>query len=518
MENQKYPIGLQSFAEVREGGYVYIDKTDLIHTLISERKYVFLSRPRRFGKSLLISTIKAIFEGRKELFEGLYIADKTDFVRHPVIHLSFDALNYKEKGLADVVIKELSDIASAHQLTLEPDKLKDYFRNLIRELHEKTGQKVVILIDEYDHPILHYLEKGELDKADEIRETIREFYSVIKSLDNHIRFFFVTGISRFAKVSLFSVLNNVVDITFDFQYSTICGYTQTELERYFVEKITEIGLEHDLSYAECVERIKVWYNGYSWDGRKRVYAPFSTLLFMAQREFKNHWFATGTPTLLIKLLTPDFQYNMEDIWVNEMRFDNYDIRKIDIISLMFQTGYLTIKDRKGSDRYLLAFPNQEVRNAFLQFLGDEYIHRGQGVMFNWVYDFIEVLEKREIEKIRELTDDLFSGIPYELFRGNQENFYHAIIFIALKLVGIHIQSEVSHSKGRIDAVIQTKDSVFIFEYKVNANAETALEQVKSRNYHQPFLHSGKKIYLFGVNFSNENRGIQDWVWEEVKEG
>ncbi|MBX7242791.1 MAG: AAA family ATPase [Bacteroidia bacterium] len=346
MENQKYPIGLQSFAEVREGGYVYIDKTDLIHTLISERKYVFLSRPRRFGKSLLISTIKAIFEGRKELFEGLYIENKIDFTPHPVIHLSFDALNYKEKGLADVVIKELSYIASTHQLTLEPDKLKDYFRNLIRELHEKTGQKVVILIDEYNHPILHYLEKGELDKADEIRETIREFYSVIKSLDNHIRFFFVTGISRFAKVSLFSVLNNVVDITFDLQYSTICGYTQVELERYFVKKITEIGLEHDLSYAECVERIKVWYNGYSWDGRKRVYAPFSTLLFMAQREFKNHWFATGTPTLLIKLLSANVQYNLENIWVTEDVFDVPDIRNLNHVLLLFQTGYLTVKARQ----------------------------------------------------------------------------------------------------------------------------------------------------------------------------
>ncbi|MBX7242960.1 MAG: ATP-binding protein [Bacteroidia bacterium] len=514
MENQKYPIGLQSFAKIREGDYLYIDKTQGIYELITEKGYVFLSRPRRFGKSLLISTIKAIFEGRKELFGGLYIADKTDFIPHPVIHLSFDALNYKEKGLADVVINELSDIASTHQLTLEPDKLKDYFRNLIRELHEKTGQKVVILIDEYDHPILHYLEKGEYDKADEIRETIREFYSVIKSLDNHIRFFFVTGISRFAKVSLFSVLNNVVDITFDLQYSTICGYTQTELEWYFVEKITEIGIEHDLNYEECVERIKVWYNGYSWDGRKRVYAPFSTLLFMAQKEFKNHWFATGTPTLLIKLLSANVQYNLENIWVTEDVFDVFDIRNLDPVSLMFQTGYLTVKARR-EERYQLDYPNREVRDSFLRFLGGEYAHQRPYQINNWVRDFMEVLQNKEIEKIRELTDDLFSGIPYELFRGNQENFYHAIIFIALKLVGIHIQSEVSHSKGRIDAVIQTKDSVFIFEYKVNANAETALEQVKSRNYHQPFLHSGKKIYLFGINFSNENRGIQDWVWEEI---
>ncbi|MBX7243010.1 MAG: AAA family ATPase, partial [Bacteroidia bacterium] len=249
-----------------------------------------------------------------------------------------------------------------------------HFGDVCAQLHTKTGKKVVILVDEYDHPILHYLEKGELDKADEMRETLREFYSVIKGLDDHIRFFFVTGISRFAKVSLFSVLNNVVDISFNSKYGTICGYTQAELESNFPEKIGEIAQKHKLSYADCVEKIKVWYNGYSWDGESKVYAPFSTLLFMSEMTYKNHWFASGTPTLLIKLLSANVQYNLENIWVTEDVFDVPDIRNLNPVPLLFQTGYLTVKVRQEK-RYQLDYPNREVRDSFLRFWGGEYEHQ-----------------------------------------------------------------------------------------------------------------------------------------------
>ncbi len=372
MENQKYPIGLQSFSEVRGGQYLYIDKTEGVYNLVKEKKYVFLSRPRRFGKSLFLNTLKSFYQGRKELFEGLFIYDKMPFEAHPIIHISFDKLDYAKYDLTELLKYELRKIASLHEIALEGVHLKQFFYDLCEKLHAKTGKKVVILIDEYDHPILHFLEKLNYDKAEEMRETIRDFYSVIKSLDDHIQFFFLTGISRFTKVGLFSVLNNIDDISFQRKYATICGYTQTELEVYFLEKIAEIGQEHGISYEACIEKIKVMYNGYSWDGIQRVYAPFSTLKFMSEMEFKNHWFTTGTPHFLLKLLSPKFQYQVEDIWVSDTLFDSYEIRRLHPISLMFQTGYLTIKEKKGDNRYLLNFPNQEVREAFLQFLGGEY--------------------------------------------------------------------------------------------------------------------------------------------------
>lgn len=384
MENQKYPIGLQSFSEVRGGNYLYIDKTEGVYNLVKEKKYVFLSRPRRFGKSLFLNTLKSFYQGRKELFEGLFIYDKMPFEAHPIIHLSFDKLDYASIDLALLLKKELRHIAIENTLSLLGEGLKELFYELCEKLHAQTGKKVVILIDEYDHPILHFLEKLNYDKAEEMRETIRDFYSVIKSLDDHIQFFFLTGISRFTKVGLFSVLNNIDDISFQRKYATICGYTQTELESYFPEKIAEIGQEQGLSYEACVEKIKVMYNGYSWDGIQRVYAPFSTLKFMSEMEFKNHWFTTGTPHFLLKLLSPKFQYQVEDIWVCESLFDNYDIRNLDPISLMLQTGYLTIKEKKEDNRYLLNFPNQEVREAFLQFLGGEYAYQGHNEMNNWV--------------------------------------------------------------------------------------------------------------------------------------
>lgn len=364
MENQKYPIGLQSFSEVRGGNYLYIDKTEGVYNLVKEKKYVFMSRPRRFGKSLFLNTLKSFYQGRKELFEGLFIYDKMPFEAHPIIHLSFDKLDYASIDLALLLKKELRHIAIENKLSLLGEGLKELFYELCEKLHAQTGKKVVILIDEYDHPILHFLEKLNYDKAEEMRETIRDFYSVIKSLDDHIQFFFLTGISRFTKVGLFSVLNNIDDISFQEKFSTICGYTQTELEVYFPEKIAEIGQKRGISYEACIEKIKVMYNGYSWDGIQRVYAPFSTLKFMSEMEFKNHWFTTGTPHFLLKLLSPTFQYEVEDIWVRESLFDNYDIRNLDPISLMLQTGYLTIKEKKKTIVIYSIFPIRKCERLF----------------------------------------------------------------------------------------------------------------------------------------------------------
>lgn len=513
MENQKYPIGLQSFSEVRGGKYVYIDKTEGVYEMVKEKKYVFLSRPRRFGKSLLLNTLKSFYQGRKDLFEGLFIYDKIEFAEHPIIHISFDKLDYTTVDLAELIKDELRRIAASYQIVLEGNRLKSLFYELCEKLHEKMGRKVVILIDEYDHPILHYLEKENYDKAEEMRETIREFYSVIKSLDDHIQFFFLTGISRFTKVALFSVLNNIDDISFQEKFSTICGYTQEELVTYFPQRIAEIAQKHKLSYNDCLEKIKVMYNGYSWDGVHSVYAPFSTLRFMSEMAFKSHWFTTGTPHFLLKLLSPKLQYKVEDIWVQDTFFDTYDIRKLSPINLMLQTGYLTIKQNSNSGRYLLGFPNQEVRNAFLQFLGGEYTFQGHNEMNNWVYDFVDVLQNQEIDKIPKMIHNLFSDIPYHLFKNNHENFYHAITFIALKLVGVHILCEQSKKDGRIDAVIHTDKTIYIFEFKINSTASAAIQQAKDRNYAESYLHLGKQVLICGVSFSQESKGVEDWGYE-----
>lgn len=369
---RKYPIGLQDFREIIEGGFLYVDKTRLIHAMIDSGKYYFLSRPRRFGKSLLLSTIKEIFTGGKELFKNLWIENNWNWERtHPVIHLRLSKINYQKLGLYDALNKELDTIAKELRIALEETNLKDKFEELIRKA--ATRDKVVILIDEYDKPIVDYL--NNIPKAKENRAVFRSFYSVLKDSDEYIRLLLITGVSKYAKVSIFSDLNNLRDITLSPQFASLAGITQEELETNFAQEISEM----QWANPDILTEIRKWYNGYSWNGRDRVYNPFSLLNFMADRIFRNFWFQTGTPTWLVNHIKENKEFEFENVELGENALSNFDIEKLESIPVLFQTGYLTIKSYDPAYQiYKLDYPNQEVKSSLLDYLLSAYNYTAPG--------------------------------------------------------------------------------------------------------------------------------------------
>lgn len=366
---KKLPIGIQDFRKLREQEAVYIDKTELIYKLVTEGEYYFLSRPRRFGKSLLVNTMKELFLGSKELFEGLFIEDKWDWEqKHPIIHLPFASMGYREIGLEKALIKRVNDIALSYQLELKKDSLSLMFHNLIVKLDAKYG-KVVILVDEYDKPIIDYIGK-DLELAQENQKTMKTFYSVLKDLDKHLRLLFITGVSRFSKVSIFSDLNNLNDITIKKKYTAIAGYTEEDIKSNFADYIQLLMEEEELDYQQTIDKIREWYNGYSWGGKVRLYNPFGVLNLFDGLEFRSYWFATATPSFLIDILKNQVLYNVDGIETGERVFESFKIEDdINPISLLFQTGYLTIKSQdREAGLVTLGYPNREVKIAFTEHL------------------------------------------------------------------------------------------------------------------------------------------------------
>jgi hypothetical protein len=366
---KRLPIGIQAFSEMIDREYVYVDKTKVIHDLITSGKYFFISRPRRFGKSLLISTIKEIFLGNKRLFEGLYIYDKIDWEKHPVIHIDFSAIAHaNHEVLQRSILAFIDGIARKYNLELTREFIPDRFGELIEELNRVTGSKIVVLIDEYDKPIIDHLE--DLDKARENREVLREFYGVLKSADAFLELVFVTGVSKLAMGSIFSGLNNLQDITLDSRFSTIAGITQEELENYFGEHLSKLMEKEGRDRKDLLELVRNWYNGYSWDGEKRIYNPFSVLNLLSSMKFSNYWFATGTPTFLIKLIK-EMETEITDFenkQIAEIVLDSFDIDHMNLFAVLFQTGYLTVTEVKNEDgftQYTLNYPNLEVKTSFL---------------------------------------------------------------------------------------------------------------------------------------------------------
>jgi hypothetical protein len=348
---QELPVGIQSFEKLRKGNYLYVDKTRQILRLIERGSVLFLSRPRRFGKSLLVSTLQALFEGRKDLFEGLYIADKVDWEqRYPVIKLDWSNFKHtKAEEMENGMTAFLKEIAQGYQITLAQDYASNCFRELLFRLHQKTGRQIVVLVDEYDMPILDALNK-QVEQIDEIREFLQEFYKVLKGADEHLRFVFRTGITKFAKVSVFSALNNLVDVTFDAEYAALCGYTQVELESCFAPHLEELAAAHKCDVPEVLAKIRRWYNGFSWDGETSVYNPFSTLVLLLQKKFTNLWFETGTPTFLVNLMKErnDVRLLLEPVQMKQAEYNVFDYRTLDTKQLFFQSGYLTIKNAAQS--------------------------------------------------------------------------------------------------------------------------------------------------------------------------
>lgn len=502
---KKYPIGIQDFEVLRKNNYLYIDKTMYLEKLFNISKYYFLSRPRRFGKSLFINTLEALIEGKKELFEGLYIANKWDWSKsNPVIKIGFNGISHKEKGLYNAINDRLDEIAVAYKVEIDEKSISAKFQKLIIQLYEKYGP-VAILIDEYDKPIIDYL-GTDTAKAIENRDIMKSFYSILKDADPYLKIVLLTGISKFARVSIFSDLNNLYDLSIDDSFAGVCGITQEELEQNFVEELQKYDKQ----------AIKEWYNGYTWDMKTSVYNPYSLLTFFENGRFGNYWFSSGTPTFLINLTKNRQLYNFENIKISAVQIESYDIEKLQIIPLMYQTGYLTFKNRDDeSGVYTLGYPNKEVKRSYLDMLATAYIDNDMigGTVVS--VEIRDVLKNKELEKLQDLVNSLFASIPYDLWKNQSESFYHAILHIIFSLVGVYVQSEVHTSAGRIDCLVQTERYVYCFEFKLDFSALEALQQIKDKGYLKPYLQQGKECIAIGVNFSKEQKQVAEILWESV---
>ncbi|MFP4259192.1 MAG: AAA family ATPase [Desulfovermiculus sp.] len=512
---KKLPIGIQTFEKLIKGNYYYVDKTPFARDLAQSGEYYFLSRPRRFGKSLFLSTIKAAYQGKKELFQGLYLEENWGWdTIHPVVHISFGSGVVRNVQELQTTFDEiLYDHSRQYDIVYAKQSLKGRFAELVHSLYEQYGQRVVILVDEYDKPILDNIE--DTNTAVAVREELKNYYSVIKDSDPYIEFVFITGVSKFSKVSLFSGLNNLKDITIDKRYSALCGYTQQELEAVFADRLQGVSLED----------VNLWYNGYNWLGQE-VYNPFDILLYLDSKEFSNYWFETGTPSFLIKLLTSG-QYSIpqiENLTAGEEIVGSFDVEYITAETLLFQTGYLTFADFEqiGSfRRYTLTYPNMEVKssltNSILSTLAQDRLAKTKNQS-----NLIDALLANDLDAMKDIFQAFFASIPHDWYRRNQlagyEGYYASIVYCYFAALGLDVHPEEPTSTGRIDLVIRFEGRVYIIEFKVVelTDAGKALEQIKAKGYADKF--AGQEIYLIGVEFSSEQRNVVGFDWKRWDKG
>ena len=513
---KKLPIGIQTFSELVDPAEnnIYVDKTEVIGTLAKSGKYYFLSRPRRFGKSVLLSTLAELFAANRPLFRGLFIEDKWDWeTRHPVIQISFGSGTY-DTGLH--FERQLTRVMwdNRERLGLEPDAGETdnitLFHNLIKKASRKYQQKVVILIDEYDKPVLDHITDREVARRN--RDKLKGFYSTIKDLDEYIRFVMITGVSKFAKMNLFSGLNNLEDITIDERYATICGYTHAEVEENFGDYLAGVD----------TEKLKEWYNGYNYFGEP-VYNPFDILLFFSKnREYRPYWWSTGNPSFLIDLLKEQRRYlpELENYIADDIILDSFDVEHIDLVALLWQTGYLTFKSKQAAIdgiEYHLKVPNKEIQislnNLFIQYLTNQ-----SRELRSHKREFYRILADADLPAFRQSLTSLFAGIPYQNY-ANQiiekyEGYYASVIYAYLASLGLPFIAEDVTSKGRVDLTIQLPDKVYIIEFKVDQPGK-ALEQIKARKYHEKYQAPGRTVYLVGISFDSREKNITDFEWEVI---
>jgi hypothetical protein len=505
----KLPIGIQTFSEIRDGSHYYVDKTPAIERLAVQNKYYFLSRPRRFGKSLLLDTLRCLFEGRQNLFEGLYIYDRWDWrAKHPVIRLSFGSGVMRSREELDVRIRQQLSMARRH-LGLASGRQSDIageFFELIEDAHTQHGQTAVVLIDEYDKPILDNILDAE--RARELREGLKNLYSVLKDADPHLRFVFLTGVSKFSKVSLFSGLNNLRDITLLPEYATICGYTDNDIDEVFEPELS--GLDR--------HAIRDWYNGYRWGGQEvtSVYNPFDVLLLLQNRQFGNYWFETATPTFLVDLLKRRgiFTPSLDEWQTDDTLLSQFDVDDISTDALLFQTGYLTIKKVEepmlGFRQYILGFPNREVESglnkALLPALGLVDAPKNQRAL-------LDILLSQDLTSLQAHLRSLYAALPYDWYRNNPiaqyEGHYASVFYSHFAALGLSISVEDASHRGRVDMAVDLNNHIYLFEFKVVEQLPEgkALAQIIQKGYADKYRASGKQIHLIGVEFSRQQRQI-----------
>ena len=507
MPRHKLPIGIQTFREVREEDCYYVDKTPYMRRLVEEGKHYFLSRPRRFGKSLFVDTLKELFEGNGPLFEGLAIHDHWDWsVRYPVLRLDFSRGDYRTRGyLHQSLMAQLDALERRSDVTSDYPTGPERFGHLLEMLHQRTGQRVAVLVDEYDKPILDALNAPEIARAN--RDYLQGLYSTVKFADAHIKFTFLTGVSKFSKVSLFSGLNNLTDITLNPHYSSICGYTDEDLDTVFEPELA--GLDR--------QAIRDWYNGYNWRGAEKIYNPFDILQLFFNREFDAYWFETGTPSFLIETLSRRRIGSpaLDGMLGTSALLSKFDVDGMATEALLFQTGYLTIKgveDMGGSPVYRLGYPNREVRQSLNESLLDAMLPDSvrrveQGIRLH------QLLAADDFEGLEALFRAFFSGIPYDWHRkndiANYEGYYASVFYSHFAAAGMDVAVEDSSSHGRLDMAVRFQDNVYLFEFKVVELAPegAAMDQLKSRRYADKYRASGRSIWLVAVEFSRETRNL-----------
>ncbi len=504
---QKYPISIQDFEKLRSENFVYVDKTQFAFQLADIGGSYFLSRPRRFGKSLFLSTLACIFEGKKELFENTFIYDKWDWEQQfPIIRFSFSNIGHQELGLEQAIRKRLLDIYSEHELEAVSHSISQLFKELIALLHKKYNQKVAVLIDEYDKPIIDNLGKEEIPIAVANQKTLKIFYSILKDADPHLKLVFITGVSKFTQVSIFSDLNNLYDLTIEPNFAGICGVTDKELNTYFPKEIEKFD----------ADKIKEWYDGYTWDLETYVYNPFSLLNFFRVQKFRNFWFETGTPTFLIEMAKREKFYRLENVKATEEELKSFDVNNLNSKNILFQTGYLTFKSYNESRGvYTLSYPNKEVKQSYLEALANAFTTNPNKSTKIIALQIEDALIENKPEKLKNIINSLFKSVPYDHWQKENEHFYHAILHLTFKMMGIYTLSEVHSSDGRMDALVQLDNAIYAFEFKLDKTAEIAIQQIKDKGYLEPFRNENKPLIAIGVNFSTEMKAVEEILVEEM---
>ena len=512
--NRKYPIGIQSFENIRKEGYLYVDKTALIYQLVQTGKYYFLSRPRRFGKSLLLSTLQAYYEGKKELFDGLAMASlEKDWKTYPVLLLDLNAQRYDSvDSLTSILNDTLCEWERLYGTQDSETTLSLRFKGVIQRAAEKTGRNVVVLIDEYDKPMLQAIHNKELQSS--YRNILKAFYGVLKSKDAYLQFALLTGVTKFSKVSVFSDLNNLMDISMDNRYATICGITEQELVTDLGEYIRDLSETLQMSYEDLLRELQERYDGYHFvEDSEGLYNPFSLLNTFARKKLGNYWFETGTPTYLVELLKEN-HYPLEHLTYEQATADTLTgIDTVDSspIPVLYQSGYLTIKDYDPEfETYTLGFPNKEVEEGFTRFLLPYYAHIRSGSSAFHIVNFVKEVRSGDIDGFMKRLQSFFSDTPYELVR-DLELHYQNVLFIIFRLVGFYTQAEYHTSEGRVDLVIRTDQFIYVMEFKLDGTAEEALQQIEEKQYALPFASDSRRLFKVGVNFSNATRNIEKWL-------
>lgn len=512
----RYPVGQQSFEQLRKGGFLYVDKSIYIERLLNGSQYYFLSRPRRFGKSLFLSMLRCFFEGKRELFKGLHIDTfDWDWEEYPVFYLDLNTQRFKDDSQFESSINQfLGELEEKYGVTPKDTNPSVRFGNLIKAAAKTTGKNVVILVDEYDKPLVNNLHNP--DRYEDNRGTLSELYSNFKSSADYIQMVFLTGVSRFGKLSIFSDLNNIRDISFERDFDAICGITSDELLANLSQGIDDLAVADNLSFEEELEKLKKWYDGYHFTiNCPVIYNPFSLLNAMAKKEYGNYWIDSGTPTILVEQLK---RTHTDLARLVECRCGKNELKGLDIddmrpMALLYQTGYLTIKhyDPRG-EIFSLGLPNDEVKEGFFQFLLPRYTRLGNESTPVWIYDIRSEIEKGDVDAFMKRLTAFFAGISYEMALDEEKNVQNALL-ILLKLIGMSVDVEFRTSDGRIDILMRTQEYIYIIELKFDGTAEEALQQIERKEYSLPWSTDRRKVIAIGIAYSSSKRRLDSWQYK-----